>query len=640
MNNITNKSASDGDMNVNIGKNPFEPSAGHSAVSGGPRRNSPMGMAAICDKPKNFKGTMRRLLNYFRPFSVSLTIICAITILSTLFAVAAPKIMSVAFDSIGETLKSRMSGASSIIDYKLLINIIVLLFFVYIISSGLSVVQQHLMANISQTIVRKMREDIQQKLTRLPLSYFDLTSHGEILSRAIGDVDNIAATLQENVVQLVSGIVTLIGVFIMMFVTSPILTAVVMITVPLYLFISKPIIKRSQKLFKKRQKSMGELNGLIEEMYSGLKTVKAFGREQETKTKFSCINEAYCNAGWKAQFITGTIMPLMSFLTNFSYVLVSVTSGLLFALGRISLGGVSAFLLYVKQFSGPVNQITGITNAIQASIASAERIFELLDETEEVNEEKTESIFNSGNVVFDNISFRYLPHKPLIEGLSLKVNDGQTVAIVGPTGAGKTTLVNLLMRFYDVQSGEIRVGNVPITECRRTSLREQLGMVLQDTWLFNGTIMENIRYGKEDATDEECIEAAKQSQAHHFISTLPKGYNTVLNEEASNISQGQKQLITIARALLHNPRILILDEATSNVDTLTEQRIQDGMNAIMNNRTCFVIAHRLSTIKNAHNILVMRDGAIVEMGVHESLLAQNGTYAELYQAQFANSIVN
>lgn len=385
---------------------------------------------------------------------------------------------------------------------------------------------------------------------------------------------------------------------------------------------------------------MGELNGLIEEMYGGLKTVKAFGKEQETKTKFSRINEAYCNAGWKAQFITGTIMPLMGFLANFSYVLVCVTSGLLFALGSISLGDVSAFLIYVKQFSNPVNQITSITNAIQASIASAERIFELLDEKEEIDEEKKAPIFNNGNVVFDNISFRYLPEKPLIENLSLKVDNGQTIAVVGPTGAGKTTLVNLLMRFYDVQSGEIRVGDVPISECRRTSLREQLGMVLQDTWLFNGTIMENIRYGKEDATDEECIEAAKQAQAHHFISTLPKGYNTVLNEEASNISQGQKQLITIARALLHNPCILILDEATSNVDTLTEQRIQDGMNAIMQNRTCFVIAHRLSTIKNADNILVMRDGAIVEMGTHESLLSQNGAYSELYQAQFASSVAN
>jgi len=559
MKDIKKESVGGGNMGGNRGNNPYGLSAGHSAISGGPDRGSPMGMASISDKPKDFKGTMRRLLNYFRPFARPLTIVCIITALSTLFSVLAPKIMSIAVDSIGETVKSRMSGISAVIDYTLLINIIGILLVVYIISSGLSIVQQYFMANISQKIVRTMRGDVQQKLTRLPLSYFDRTSHGEILSRAVGDVDNIAATLQENVVQLVSGIVTLIGVLIMMLVISPILTAVVLVTIPLYFVISKPIIKRSQKLFKKRQKSMGELNGLIEEMYGGLKTVKAFGKEQETKTKFSRINEAYCNAGWKAQFITGTIMPLMGFLANFSYVLVCVTSGLLFALGSISLGDVSAFLIYVKQFSNPVNQITSITNAIQASIASAERIFELLDEKEEIDEEKKAPIFNNGNVVFDNISFRYLPEKPLIENLSLKVDNGQTIAVVGPTGAGKTTLVNLLMRFYDVQSGEIRVGDVPISECRRTSLREQLGMVLQDTWLFNGTIMENIRYGKEDATDEECIEAAKQAQAHHFISTLPKGYNTVLNEEASNISQGQKQLITIARALLHNPCILILD---------------------------------------------------------------------------------
>lgn len=617
--------------------NPYGLSLGKSKIIGRSGRSSPMGMVSISDKPKNFKGTLRRLLQYFRPFTFSLTSVCIITALSTLFAVLAPKIMSVAVDNIGETVKTRMGGLTASIDYMLLYQILGILLGLYLLSFALGIIQQYLMANISQRIVRTMREDIQQKLTRLPLAYFDHTSHGEILARAVGDVDNIAATLQENVVQLVSGIVTFIGVFLMMLIINPILTLVVLVTLPLYFFISKPIIKHSQELFKKRQKSLGELDGLIEETYGGLKTVKAFGKENETQNKFDQINEKYCTAGWKAQFITGMIMPLMSFLVNFSYVLVCVSSGLMFASGSISLGDVSAFLIYVKQFSNPVNRITSITNAIQASIASAERVFELLDENEEIDGENIAPVFLNDSVVFDNISFRYIPERPLIENLSLSVKNGQTVAVVGPTGAGKTTLVNLLMRFYDVQNGEIRVGAVPIKECSRSKLREQLGMVLQDTWLFNGTIMENIRYGKENATDEECIKAAKQAQAHHFISTLPKGYDTLLNEEASNISQGQKQLITIARALLHDPRILILDEATSNVDTLTEQRIQDGMSAIMQNRTCFVIAHRLSTIKNADNILVMREGSIVEMGTHDSLLNLKGAYAELYQAQFANA---
>ncbi|MFD3156885.1 ABC transporter ATP-binding protein [Haloimpatiens sp. FM7330] len=615
--------------------NQFNKSSGNSAVTGGPGRNSPMAMASMMDKPKDFKTTLKRLLKYFHPHLPTLILVCVIAVISTLFSVLAPKIMSIAINSIEQTVESRINGIIVSINYSLIYKILGVLLGVYVISTILLIIEQYLMANVSQNIVRDMRSEVQRKLTHLPLSFFDRVTHGEILSRAVGDVENIAVTLQENIVQLISGVVTLVGVFIMMLFISRILTLVVLLTIPMYFFIAKPIIKRAQKLFKRRQKANGELNGLIEEMYGGLKTVKAYGKENETKERFTDINNVYCNSGWKAQFITGTIMPLMSFLSNFSYVLICVSSGLLFAMNVITLGDVAAFLIYVKLFSGPVNQITSITNSIQSSIASAERIFEILDETEETDSENNSPEFENGDVIFKDISFRYISEKPLIENLSLNVKNGQTIAIVGPTGAGKTTLVNLLMRFYDLNEGEIRVGGVNASECKRSDIREQFGMVLQDTWLFNGTIMENIRYGKEGASDEECIEAAKKAQAHHFISTLPDGYNTILNEEASNISQGEKQLITIARTLLHDPRILILDEATSNVDTLTEQRIQNGMNEIVKNRTCFIIAHRLSTIKNANKILVMCDGNIVETGTHDSLLEQNGAYAELYKAQFS-----
>lgn len=616
--------------------NQFNESSGKSAVTGGPGRNSPMAMASMMDKPKDFKSTLKRLLKYFRTYLPTLIRVCVIAVISTLLSVLAPKIISIVINSIEQTVESRINGIIVPINYSLIYKILGILLGLYVMSTILVIIEQYLMANVSQNIVRDMRSEVQRKLTHLPLSFFDRVTHGEILSRAVGDVENIAVTLQENIVQLICGVVTLVGVFIMMLFISRILTVVVLLTIPMYFFIAKPIIKRAQKLFKKRQKANGELNGLIEEMYGGLKTVKAYGKENETKERFTAINNVYCNSGWKAQFITGTIMPLMSFLSNLSYVLICVSSGLLYAMNVITLGDVAAFLIYVKLFSGPVNQITSITNSIQSSIASAERIFEILDETEETDSDNDSPDFQNGDVIFENISFRYIPEKPLIENLSLNVKSGQTIAIVGPTGAGKTTLVNLLMRFYDLNEGEIRVGGVKVSECKRSDIREQFGMVLQDTWLFNGTIMENIRYGKERASDEECIKAAKKAQAHHFISTFPDGYNTILNEEASNISQGEKQLITIARTLIHDPRILILDEATSNVDTLTEQRTQDGMNEIMKNRTCFIIAHRLSTIKNANKIIVMRDGSIVETGTHESLLEQNGAYAELYKAQFSS----
>lgn len=615
--------------------NPFNKSAGESTVTGGPGHNSPMALASIMDKPKDFKSTLKRLLKFFQTYLPTIFAVCIFAAISTLLSVLAPKIISHVIDSIEKTVTARTAGNFVPMHFELIYKFLVALFGVYVVSTGLVIIEHYLMTNVSQNIVRDMRSEVKRKLTKLPLSFFDRVTHGEVLSRAVGDVENIAVTLQENIVQLISGVVTLSGVFLMMLFINRILTAVVLVTIPMYFFVGKPMIKRAQKLFKKRQKANGQLNSLIEEMYGGLKTVKAYGKENETKEQFTAINNIYCNSGWKAQFITGNIMPFMSFLTNFAYVLICVSSGLLYAMNIITLGDVTAFLIYVKLFSGPVNQLTSITNSIQSSIASAERIFAILDEKEETDSINQAHEFNNGDVTFNQISFRYVPDIPLIENLSLNVKSGQTVAIVGPTGAGKTTLVNLLMRFYDLNQGDIYVGGVNASECKRSDLRKQFGMVLQDTWLFHGTIMENIRYGKEGATDQECIEAAKKAQAHHFICTLPDGYNTILNEEASNISKGEKQLITIARTLLHDPKILILDEATSNVDTLTEQRIQDGLNEIMKNRTCFMIAHRLSTIKNANKILVMQNGTIVETGSHESLLEQNGVYAELYKAQFS-----
>lgn len=609
--------------------------AGHSTMMGSSGRNMPSGMISTTDKPTDFGKTLKRLLKYFGSYKFSMTAVYIIAVFSTFFAVLAPKILSTAINSLEETVKLRLSGEVASVNFDLIVHIIGLLIVIYLLAAILKIVAQYIITGISKRFICELRSNVQRKLSRIPLSYFDRISHGEILSRVSGDVENIALTLQESVIQLITGMVTLVGIFVMMMLINQWLTSVVLLTIPLYFFVAKPIIRRAQRLFKKRQKTMGQLNGLIEEMYTGVKTVKIFGREQQTKERFEKINRVYSDAAWKGQFVTGTIMPITTFLSNFSYILICVISGIMFTKGMITLGSVAAFMIYVRQFNAPVNQITGISNSIQSSIASAERIFEILDEAEEARTVNTTKDFQDGGVVFDNVNFSYTTEKSLIENLSLEIKDGQTIAIVGPTGAGKTTLVNLLMRFYEVNSGEIRVGSVPIQQCTRKALREQIGMVLQDTWLFKGSVLENIRYGREGATDEECFEAAEKAQAHHFISTLPDGYNTILNEESSNISQGQKQLITIARALLHDPRILILDEATSNVDTLTEQRIQDGMNVVMQNRTCFVIAHRLSTIKNADKILVMRDGLIVEMGNHDTLLNLNGEYAELYQAQFS-----
>ena len=545
--------------------------------------------------------------------------------------------MGKATTKIFEGLMMKMKGIpNAAIDFGYIINILVILTGLYVISSVLTYIMQYIMASVAQQTVFEMREDISEKLTKLPLKYYDAHTNGEILSRITNDIDNISTTLQQSITQLITSVITIIGIIIMMLTISPTMTAIVFITLPLSILVTKGIAKKSQQFFKKQQKTLGELNGHIEEVYTGHKVVKLFGYEEESIEKFSKINEELYDAGWKAQFVSGIIMPLMSFINNIGYVFVSVVGGILVIKKSIQIGDVQAFIQYSKRFSQPIVQTANIANSIQSTIASAERVFEILDELEEIPDEKNSNIIEvpKGEVKFENVKFGYKEDSILIKDMSMDVKQGQTVAIVGPTGAGKTTLVNLLMRFYEVNEGKITVDGVDIIKLKRSDLRSMFGMVLQDTWLFKGTIKDNIAYGRSDATEDEIIKASKAAHADHFIRTLPDGYDTILNEEANNISQGQKQLITIARAILANPSILILDEATSSVDTRTEEYIQNAMATLMKGRTSFVIAHRLSTIKDADVILVMNDGDIIEKGNHKELLTQNGFYADLYNSQF------
>jgi ATP-binding cassette subfamily B protein len=484
--------------------------------------------------------------------------------------------------------------------------------------------------------VYTLRKQVEDKFARLPLKFFDSRTHGEILSRAVNDMDNISSTLQQSLTQLITSLVTIVGVVVMMLSINPLLTLVVVLTFPLSLFVTTVIAKRSQTYFAQQQRALGELNGHVEEMYTGHKIVKAFGYESKSLAKFNALNEKYYNAGWRAQFVSGMIMPLMMSIGNIGYVFVSVIGGILVAQRSIAIGDVQAFLQYVRQFTQPITQLANIANIIQSTLASAERVFELLDEQEEIPEAAIAKVIEvpQGEVQFQHVKFGYKEDVPLIEDMNIDVKSGQTIAIVGPTGAGKTTLVNLLMRFYELNGGKITVDGVDITQLKRGNLRRLFGMVLQDTWLFNGTIRANIAYGREGVTEEEIIQAAKAAHADHFIRTLPESYDTILNEEASNISQGQKQLLTIARAVLADPAILILDEATSSVDTRTELLIQKAMGELMKGRTSFVIAHRLSTIRDADLILVMNHGSIIEKGTHKELLAKAGFYADLYNSQF------
>ena len=600
------------------------------------------------EKVKDFKGTLKRLLKYFEPQKWALIGIFLITILGTVFNIVGPKILGMATNKLVEGFVAKFRALQTQtavvdgIDFAYIGRILLILLILYIISSAFTYLSYYIMASVSQKIVFTMRKDINEKLSRLPLKYFDSKTHGEILSRVTNDVDNIATTLQQGLSQIITSVVTLIGIIVMMITINPILTLITILTLPLYAVVMMFITKKSQRYFAAQQKTLGNLNGHVEEMYTGHVIVKSYNYEKKSIIKFRDVNEKLYHYSWKAQFMSGIIMPLMNFIGNLSYVLICIVGGIFALRQTLNVGDIQAFIQYSRQFTQPISQAANMANLIQSTVASAERVFEIMDETEEIQDSKDAKIIISpqGVIKFDDVFFSYKKGISLIENMNIDVNKGQTIAIVGPTGAGKTTLVNLLMRFYEIDSGKITFDDIDIRELKRNNLRSMFGMVLQDTWLFNGTIKDNIAYGRLNSTEEEIIAAATAAHADHFIRTLPDGYETILNEEASNISQGQKQLITIARALLANPAVLILDEATSSVDTRTESYIQNAMTRLMQGRTNFVIAHRLSTIRGADMILVMNHGRIIEQGKHEELLKKNGFYAELYNSQFTGASIS
>ena len=611
-------------------------------MAGGPMGRGPMGaLGRPVEKPKDFKGTLKRFLVYFVPQKYRLLVVLGAAILGTTFNIVGPKILGLATTKLFDGLIAKYQAfqrhqPAPGIDFKYIATVLLILLGLYIISAIFMYVQQYVMAGVAQRMVYRLRREVEEKLSRLPLKFFDSRPRGEILSRAVNDMDNISTTLQQSLTQLITSVVTLVGVIVLMLTISPLLSLVVVLTLPLSLLITMGLAKRSQNYFRRQQRALGILNGHVEEMYTGHKIVKAFGHEGKSIAEFTELNENLYNAGWRAQFVSGMIMPLMRFVGNLGYVIVAVVGGIMVTNGSIAIGDVQAFIQYAQQFTQPITSLANIANVIQSTMASAERIFELLDEPEEIPEAVDAQVIGTpqGAVQFQHVKFGYKEDTLLMEDMNIDVQPGQMIAVVGPTGAGKTTLVNLLMRFYEVNGGKITVDGVDITQIKRGELRRTFGMVLQDTWLFNGTIRDNIAYGREGATEEEIMRAAKAANADHFIRTLPEGYNTVLNEEATNISQGQKQLLTIARAFLADPEILILDEATSSVDTRTEIQIQKAMGELMHGRTSFVIAHRLSTIRDADLILVMNHGSIIEKGTHEELLAKGGFYADLYNSQF------
>ncbi|WP_290776488.1 ABC transporter ATP-binding protein [Exiguobacterium sp. UBA5002] len=610
--------------------------------AGGPPPGGPGGgnMMMLGEKPKDFKATFRRLLRYLRPRRTALVGVFLAAILSTVFMIAGPKIMGTAITELFEGAYAKFQGVpGAAIDFTKIGQILLWLAGLYIISSLFNYLQQYLMSGIAQKTVYDLREDVNHKLERLPLKYYDGRPNGETLSRVTNDIDTIGSTLQQSVTSFITSIVTIVGILIMMLTISPLLTLISLVSLPVSIFAIRPILKRSQKYFADQQRTLGQLNGHVEEMYTGHSVVKAFGHERKAVEQFDAVNEELYEAGRKAQFISGIIMPMMMFIGNISYVLISIVGGILVTQRAISIGDIQAFITYTRQFTQPITQTANIANIVQSTVAAAERVFELLDEEEETKEVTTHRLTQAeGAVAFEHVDFGYGTDL-LIEDMNIDVAPGQTVAIVGPTGAGKTTMINLLMRFYELNGGTIRIDGIDTREMSREDLRTTFGMVLQDTWLFNGTIRDNLAYGKSGATEEEIIAAAKTAHADHFIRTLPDGYDTVLNEEASNISQGQKQLLTIARAVLADPPIMILDEATSSVDTRTEVFIQQAMRRLMEGRTSFVIAHRLSTIKDADLILVMNQGRVIEQGTHEELLEADGFYADLYNSQFSEKEV-
>ncbi len=591
------------------------------------------------EKARNFKGTMKKLIAYLGPYKLSILVVLIFAVGSTIFSIVGPKILGKATTKLFEGVMQTIAGTGTGIDFGYIGGILLTVLILYGASALFGYIQGWIMSGVSVKITYKFREEILSKINRMPLRYFDGTNHGEVLSRMTNDVDTVNQTLSQSLSQMITSVVTVLGVLVMMLSISWQMTLVAMLILPLSLFIIRFIVSRSQKYFKEQQVYLGHVNGHIEEMFGSHAVVKAFNGEEKNIRKFDELNGTLYNTAWKSQFLSSIMMPMMNFVGNLGYVGVTIMGGYLAVKKLVSLGDIQAFIQYVRSFTQPISQIANISNVLQQTAASAERVFEFLEEAEEVPEQENALVPSAiqGHVEFRNVHFGYSPEKIIINDFSADIKPGQRVAIVGPTGAGKTTMVKLLMRFYDVNSGAILIDGHDIREYRRADLRKLFGMVLQDTWLFNGTILENIRYGRLEATEAEVFEAAKAAHADHFIRAFPDGYKTELNEETTNISQGQKQLLTIARAILANPSMLILDEATSSVDTHTEVLIQKAMNNLMKGRTSFIIAHRLSTIRDADWILVMNHGDIVEQGTHESLLEKGGFYAELYNSQFEKS---
>ncbi|AQW22867.1 ABC transporter ATP-binding protein [Clostridium perfringens] len=606
---------------------------------GGPMGRMGGGPRAV-EKAKDFKGTMKKLGVYLKPYSLSIAIVILFAIGSAAFSIVGPKILGKATTKIFEGLVQKITGVpDASIDFGYIGNIAMILVALYLVSSLFGIIQSFIMSGVAQKVSYNLRKQISEKMDTLPLNYFDTRTNGEVLSRITNDVDTVNQTLNQSLSQIITSVVTLIGVLIMMFSISWIMTLATFIILPVSMVLISLVVKKSQKYFKSQQEYLGHLNGQVEEVYGGHNIMKAFNREEASTKDFDELNNTLYKSAWKSQFLSGMMMPIMSFVGNLGYVLVSILGGWLTIKSVITVGDIQAFIQYVRSFNQPISQMAQVANIMQSTAAAAERVFEFLDEEDEVKD-PVNSVDPSeirGEVEFEDVHFGYNPDKIIINDFSVDVKPGQKVAIVGPTGAGKTTIVKLLMRFYDINSGSIKIDGHDIRDFKRADLRNLFGMVLQDTWLFNGTIMENLRYGRLDATDAEVKEAAKAAHVDHFVKTLPDGYNMVLNEEASNISQGQKQLLTIARAFLKDPKLLILDEATSSVDTRTELLIQKAMEKLMEGRTSFIIAHRLSTIRDADLILVMKDGDIVEQGNHEELLEKGGFYSSLYNSQFEQS---
>ena len=598
-------------------------------------RHGHMGPGGANEKAKDFKGTLKKLLHYMSVFKVQMAFIVIFAICGTVFDIVGPKILGKATTEIYNGLVSKVSGGSGM-DFGRIGQILLMTLGLYLISALCSFIQGYLMTGVSQKTTYRLRKEISEKINRMPMNYFDTKPVGEVLSRVTNDIDTLGQSLNQSATQMITSVTTLIGVLAMMLSISPLMTLATLVILPVSMILISFVMKHSQKYFRGQQEYLGNVNGQVEEIYSGHNIIKAFNKEEDVIREFDTTNDRLYDSAWRSQFFSGMMMPIMQFIGNLGYVVVAILGGFLAIRKTIEVGDIQSFIQYVKRFTQPIQQIAQVANMLQMTAAASERVFEFLEEEEEDQTvEHPVSVENlEGNVSFDHVHFGYNADKIIVNDFSAEVKEGQKIAIVGPTGAGKTTMIKLLMRLYDVNSGAIKIDGHDVRDFNRSELREMFGMVLQDTWLFNGSIRDNIKYGKLDATDEEVIQAAKAAHVHQFVKTLPGGYDMELNEEANNVSQGQKQLLTIARAILADPKILILDEATSSVDTRTEVLIQKAMDNLMKGRTSFVIAHRLSTIRDADMILVMKDGDIVEQGNHEELLAKGGFYADLYNSQF------